>query len=241
MSADDASSRWRPACGADLPACLRIVLWRVPGLFIVKKPPGPSSFDMVRKARRELGVKKIGHAGTLDPLAQGVLLLGVGRGTKLLTSVEGLDKSYRAGLRLGVRTDTYDATGKVMEERDASGVTEETLSAVLARFTGETEQVPPMYSAIKKDGRRLYKLAREGVEVRREPRRVRIDRLELVEFSSPDAVIELDCAKGTYVRSLIEDVGRALGVGAHMTSLTRTRVGPFRIEDARPPGWLLGR
>ena len=221
-----------------------MMLWRVPGLFIVRKPPGPSSFDVIRKARRELGTKKIGHAGTLDPLAEGVLILGVGRATKLLTALVGLDKSYRAGLRLGVRTDTYDSTGRVVEECDASlvrEVNEEKLREALARFRGETEQVPPMYSALKRDGRPLYRLAREGVEVERKPRRVRIDRLELVDFSPPDVVIELDCSKGTYVRSLVEDVGRALGVGAHMTALVRTRVGPFTIEQARPPGWLLGR
>ncbi len=217
-----------------------MVLWRVPGLFIVNKPSGISSFDVIRRARYELGVKKIGHAGTLDPLAEGVLVLGVARATKLLTMLIGSTKSYRARLRLGVRTDTCDSTGRIIEERDASGVTEEGFGDALARFTGGIEQTPPMFSALKKDGRPLYKFAREGIEVERKPRRVRVDRLEIVDFSPPDATVDLDCSKGTYVRSLIEDIGLALGVGAHMTALVRTRVGPFRIEDARPPDGLLG-
>ncbi len=222
-----------------------MTLWRVPGLFIVNKPSGPSSFDVVRAARRELGVKKIGHAGTLDPLAEGVLVLGAGRATKLLSCLSGLDKSYRARLRFGVRTDTFDTTGRVIEERDASGLTEERVRSCLARFRGVTRQVPPMHSALKRDGQPLYRLARRGIEVERAPRRVEISRLELVEFSPeaehrpPEATIEIDCSKGTYVRSLVEDLGRALGTGAVMTALTGTRGGPFRIEEARAPGRLL--
>jgi tRNA pseudouridine55 synthase len=214
-------------------------LWRVPGLFVVRKPVGISSFGVIRRARRELDIRKIGHAGTLDPLAEGVLVLGVGKATKLLTGLEGADKSYRATLRLGVRTDTYDSTGRVLEERDPSGVTEEALSDALSRFRGEIQQVPPMFSAIKKDGETLYKLARRGIEVEREPRRVIVSRLELVDFSHPLATIDLDCSKGTYVRSLVEDIGLALGVGANMTALVRTRVGPFGIEMARELGSLL--
>ncbi len=236
---------WRPACSCELPACLRMTLWRVPGLFIVNKPPGPSSFDVVRAARLELGVRKIGHAGTLDPIADGVLVLGVGRATKLLSVLSGLDKSYRAGVRFGVRTDTFDTTGRVLEERDSSGLTGERVREALDRFRGVTSQVPPMHSALKRDGRPLYKLAREGIEVEREPRRVEITRLELVEFARPgggekaSATLEIDCSKGTYVRSLVEDIGQALGTGAVMTALTRTRVGPFGIDMARRPGELL--
>jgi len=222
-----------------VPACLRMWLWRVPGLFVVNKPAGVSSFGAIRHARKELGIRKIGHAGTLDPLAEGVLVLGVGKATKLLASLEGADKSYRATLRLGVRTDTYDSTGRVTEERDPGGVTEEALLDALASFRGEIEQVPPMFSAIKKDGETLYKLARKGIEVERPSRRVTIPRLELVEFASPVATIDLDCSKGTYVRSLVDDIGRALGVGAHMTALVRTRVGPFGIDMARSLGELL--
>ena len=214
-------------------------LGRVPGIFFLNTAAGVSSLGVVRAARRELGIRKIGHAGTLDPLAEGVLVLGVGRGTKLLTWLADADKSYRATLRLGKRTDTYDSTGKVVEERDPSGVTEEDLALALGRFRGETEQVPPMFSALKRNGRPLYALAREGVEVERKPRRVVIPRLELAAFSPPHATIDLDCSKGTYVRSLIEDIGLALGVGAHMTALVRTRVGPFPIEMARPLGSLV--
>jgi tRNA pseudouridine55 synthase len=233
------SAEKQPACGAVPPACLRMWLWRVPGMFVVHKPPGISSFGVIRLARKELGIRKIGHAGTLDPLAEGVLVLGVGKATKLLTSLEGAGKSYRATLRLGVRTDTYDSTGRVVDEREPSGVTAEAFSETLDRFRGEIEQVPPMYSAIKKDGVTLYKLARQGVEVEREARRVTVSRLELVEFAQPSATIDVDCSKGTYIRSLVDDIGRALGVGAHMTALVRTRVGPFAIGMARPPGELL--
>ncbi len=228
-----------PACGVTPPACLRMWLWRVPGMFVVRKPAGISSFGVIRLARKELGIRKIGHAGTLDPLAEGVLVLGVGKATKLLTSLEGADKSYRATLRLGVRTDTYDSTGRILEERDPSGVTADAFAEALPPFRGEIEQVPPMFSAIKKDGVTLYKLARQGVEVEREARRVTVSKLELVEFTPPSATIAIDCSKGTYVRSLIEDIGRALCVGAHMTALVRTRVGPFGIDMARPPGELL--
>ncbi len=215
-----------------------MALWRRGGLFIVNKPAGPSSFDVIRIARRELGVRKIGHAGTLDPMAEGVLVLGVGRGTKLLGLLSGLGKSYRVRLRLGVRTDTFDRTGKVVEERDASGVTEADLGAALARFRGAVEQVPPMYSALKRDGVPLYKLARNGLEVERSPRPVEITRLDLVEFAPPEAALDVDCSKGTYIRSLVDDIGRALGVGAVMTELMRTRVGPFTLDEARPPGDL---
>jgi tRNA pseudouridine55 synthase len=228
-----------PACSSAVPACLRMWLWRVPGLFVVRKPMGISSFGVIRLARRELGIKKIGHAGTLDPLAEGVLVLGVGKATKLLTSLEGADKSYRATFRLGARTNTYDSTGKVTEERDPSGVTEDALAESLSCFRGETQQVPPMFSAIKKDGETLYKLARKGIEVEREPRRVTISKLELIEFAPPCATIDMDCSKGTYVRSLVDDIGQTLGVGAHMTALVRTRVGFFSIDMARAPGELL--
>ena len=270
-------SAWRHACPVnckvEMPACLRMMLWRVPGLYIVTKPSGPSSFDVIRAARREFGVRKIGHAGTLDPLAEGVLVLGVGRATRLLSVLSGLDKSYRASVRFGVRTDTFDTTGRVLEERDVLNLTEERVREALAGFRGFIEQLPPMYSALKKDGQPLYKLARRGIEVEREPRSVEITRLELVEFSMgtrrtdccrglrrgtprgslkrasvvsplpndrPEATLEVDCSKGTYVRSLVEDIGQALGTGAVMTALVRTRVGPFGIEMARQLGGLAG-
>jgi tRNA pseudouridine55 synthase len=242
----DSMTAWRPACARELAACLRMWLWRVPGLFVVNKPSGPSSFDVIRAARRELGVRKIGHSGTLDPLAGGVLILGAGKATRVLSVLSGLDKSYRAGVRFGVRTDTFDTTGRVLEERDASGLTGERVGEALAGFRGAVDQVPPMHSALKKDGQPLYKLARKGIEVTRKPRRIEIARLELVGFSRdaedgrPEAELEIDCSKGTYIRALVDDLGRALGTGAVMTALVRTRVGPFGIETAREPGRLLG-
>jgi tRNA pseudouridine55 synthase len=245
------SGSLRPACGKARPACVDLVLWGAPGIFVVKKPRGPSSFDMIRAARRELGIRKIGHAGTLDPLAEGVLVLGAGRGTKLLAFFAGADKSYRVVMRLGVRTDSFDITGKVVEESDPSGVKKEDLRRALDRFRGEIEQVPPMWSALKHRGRPLYRLARKGVEVERRPRRVEIARLELERFSRPacavpgtaarpEAELSLDCSKGTYVRSLVDDIGRTLGCGAVVARLVRTRVGPFTLEEAREPGGLTG-
>jgi tRNA pseudouridine55 synthase len=225
-------------------------MWGAPGVFVVKKPRGPSSFDVIRMARCELGLRKIGHAGTLDPLAEGVLVLGAGRGTKLLPLFSGADKSYRVVMRLGARTDSFDVTGKVVEESDPSGVTEEALRTAIEGFRGEIEQVPPMWSALKHKGRPLYRLARKGVEVAREPRSVAIRRLELEGFTPseasakkgarPEATFFVECSKGTYVRSLVDDVGRALGCGAVVARLVRTRVGPFTLDEAREPGGLAG-
>lgn len=216
-------------------------MWRVPGIFVVDKPRGPSSFGIVSAARRELGVKKIGHAGTLDPIASGVLVLGVGRGTRLLSLFSGMDKSYRAQMLLGQRTDTMDTTGTILDTRDAASISRGAFVAALDAFRGEIDQMPPMFSALKHGGRPLYKLAREGVDVERASRRIRIDRLEVLQFDNPRVVVEVDCSKGTYIRSLVDDLGRALGCGAVMSELVRTRVGPFRIEDACPPGQLRGR
>jgi len=216
-----------------------MALWRLDGLFIVNKPSGPTSFDVIRAARREIGVRKIGHAGTLDPIAEGVLVLGVGRGTKLLALCSGMDKSYLVRLRLGVRTDTRDAAGRVIDERDASGVSPDDLSRALEGFRGIISQTPPMFSAVRHAGQRLYEFARQGVEVERAARTVEISRLVLVDCAPPEATLEVDCSKGTYVRSLVDDLGARLGVGAVMTALVRTRVGPFSITEARPPGRLV--
>jgi tRNA pseudouridine55 synthase len=219
-----------------------MALWRRDGLFVVMKPPGPSSFDVVRSSRRELGVRKIGHAGTLDPMAEGVLVLGVGRGTKLLAALTGLGKSYRFRMRLGVSTDTLDAQGRIVEERDASSVTAEDVARALPAFRGRILQVPPMASALKRGGVPLYRLARRGIQVEREPREVEVARLELLDFAPgarAEAELDLDCSAGTYVRSLAGDVGAALGVGACVVRLVRTRVGPFTIDEARRPGELL--
>jgi len=221
---------WSSASDEDF----RSLLNRVPGIWAVDKPGGPggpTSHDIVERARRVFRVRRIGHAGTLDPLASGLLLLLVGRATRLMSRLERFGKSYDLTLRLGLRTDSYDVTGAVVEEREVRA-TEEERAAARGRFRGEILQVPPMFSALTRGGRPLYELARRGETVEREPRRVVVSRLDLVGFSPPEARLSLDCSKGTYVRSLAEDLGRELGCGAAVAGLRRTRVGPFTLEDA---------
>lgn len=228
---------WAPNCDKSLPACIEMFLWKLPsGIFIVNKQAGPSSFGVVRSARRQLNLKKIGHAGTLDPMATGVLVLATNKATKLLGFLEKADKSYRAELTLGEQRDSYDSTGNITESKDASHLTPEIIEQALDKFRGNIEQLPPMHSAIKVDGVRLYKLARKGVTVKRKIRNVTISHLKLLEFTpgcKPIASIDITCSKGTYIRSLIHDIGSELGVGAHMSALVRTRVGPFGISIAR--------
>lgn len=207
------------------------------GVLVVDKPVGITSHDVVDEVRAIFRMRKVGHTGTLDPPASGVLPLCLGRATKISRFLMDLDKEYVATVRFGVETTTQDSTGEVVAERDASGLTEEALRAVLPRFQGHIEQIPPMVSAIRKDGVRLYELARQGVEVPREPRRVFVKELELLEFSPPTARLRVVCSKGTYVRTLCADIGKALGVGAHQSALVRTRCGAFRLEDA----WQLER
>lgn len=198
-----------------------------------------SSAAAVDLVKKRLGVRRAGHGGTLDPIATGVLPICLGEATKLAAYLLADDKEYVAEAVLGVETDTLDRTGTVTSTRPADHVTREQVEAVLAAHTGEIDQVPPMYSAIKRGGVRLYERARAGEEVEREPRRVRIDRLELVGFSPgaeadarPRIQLAIACSKGTYVRSLIADIGRALGCGAHMAELRRTRSGVFTIAMA---------
>jgi tRNA pseudouridine55 synthase len=202
------------------------------GFLIVDKPAGVTSFSMVALVRRLTGVRRVGHAGTLDPLATGVLPVAVGRATRLIEYLDDAPKRYLAGVRLGVATDTYDAEGAVTSEADASAVTAEQLGEVLGEFVGEIDQRPPAYSALKLAGRPLYKYAREGTAVDIAPRRVRIDAIELRSFSGGIAEIDVRCGKGTYIRSLAHDVGQRLGCGAHLVSLRRTASGGFGIEDA---------
>ncbi|AYF98866.1 tRNA pseudouridine(55) synthase TruB [Protaetiibacter intestinalis] len=206
------------------------------GVLLVDKPQGVTSHDVVARARRILGTRKVGHAGTLDPMATGLLLLGVDSATRLLTYLVGLDKEYTATIRLGVATDTDDADGTPISEADASGVTDAAVAAGIAALTGELEQVPSSYSAIKVDGRRAYDLARAGEEVTLAARRVVIRSFELLATRRAGTAVELDvrveCSSGTYIRSLARDLGAGLGVGGHLTALRRTRVGPFRIDDA---------
>lgn len=205
------------------------------GLCVVDKPAGWTSHDVVAKARGLLGTRKVGHSGTLDPMATGVLVLGVGRATRLLTFLSGLDKTYEATIRLGVETSTLDAEGEVTAVHDMTGLDADRVRAAAAALTGPIQQVPPMVSAIKVGGRRLHELAREGVEIEREPRPVVVHRFELEPTDDPLVWrATVACSSGTYVRVLAADLGRALGGGAHLTALRRTAVGPFLVEEARP-------
>ena len=207
----------------------------VEGVLVVDKPAGMTSHDVVDEARRKLGTKKVGHAGTLDPDATGVLVLGVGRATRLLSFSQVAPKRYRARVRFGVTTSTQDASGEVLEERVAS-FTEHELISTLAKLTGEIEQVPPMVSAVKIGGERLYKKARRGEEIERRPRSVTIYSLELVDLDATNETAELEvvCSAGTYVRTLAHDIGEVLGCGAHLAALRRTASGGFTESDAIP-------
>lgn len=207
------------------------------GILNLNKPPGPTSHDVVDRVRRILRERRVGHAGTLDPMASGVLVVGVGKATRVLEYLQDLPKVYRAALRLGVETDTQDLTGAVVREADAAGVTEADVGAALESFRGEILQVPPMYSAVKRGGFKLYDLARRGETVDREPRRVTLYRLELLRFlpgRHPEVELRVECSAGTYIRTLGHDLGRALGVGAALSVLVREAVGPFRLEDSIP-------
>jgi tRNA pseudouridine55 synthase len=204
------------------------------GIVVVDKPAGMTSAQVVAAARKRIGTSRIGHTGTLDPLATGVLPLCLGEGTKLASYLLADDKGYDAELELGVETDTYDAEGEVLARAPerAAAVTEADVRAALARFTGDLAQVPPMFSALKLGGRRLHELARDGVEIVRQPRPVTIHRLALLSFTPPRLRVAVDCSKGTYVRTLVADLGQALGCGAHLTALRRTRSGVFTLEHA---------
>jgi len=209
----------------------------VNGIINVLKPPGMTSHDVVNFIRRTLRIKKAGHTGTLDPGAAGVLVVCLGRSTRIARFITEGDKEYRAEITFGVVTSTGDSSGEVTDERDASLLTEEAVRASLSAFTGEIDQVPPMVSAIKWHGKRLYELARAGLEVERRARTVKIQNLEYIGGAGwggprPVALIHLTCSKGTYVRSLCEDIGNYLGYGAHMSFLVRTRVGAFSISDS---------
>jgi tRNA pseudouridine55 synthase len=203
----------------------------VHGVLVIDKPAGMSSAAAVERVRQGLGIARAGHGGTLDPLATGVLAICVGAGTKLAQFLLADDKAYLAEGVLGVETDTLDRTGRVVAEHPVA-VSREALVAALAAHTGEQTQIPPMYSAIKQGGVRLYDRARAGEEVDRAPRRIRIDRLELLAFEPPRFRIEVACSKGTYIRSLVADLGRAVSAGAHLAELRRTRSGRFTIDQA---------
>lgn len=207
------------------------------GLVVVDKPGGMTSHDVVGRCRRLFGTRKVGHAGTLDPMATGVLVVGVERATKILGLLTTTDKSYSATIRLGQTTSTEDAEGELLQSVPASEVTDEQIESAIAPWCGEIEQIPSSVSAIRVDGKRAYQLAREGQSVELKPRRVRIDRFEVRDVRRRDGVVdvdvEVDCSSGTYIRALARDVGAALGVGGHLTALRRTRVGAFGLEQAR--------
>lgn len=204
----------------------------VDGVLNINKEAGWTSHDIVAKVRHLLGGVKVGHAGTLDPMATGVLPVLVGRATRLAEYLVEWDKEYEAVLRLGEITDTQDAGGTVLERRSIEDVTPEGIYAAVARFRGPLEQIPPMYSAVKVGGVPLYKAARAGKTIAREPRAVLLHVLEVVAIRGQDVTLRVVCSKGTYVRTLCADIGEALGVGGHLRSLVRTRVGPFSLDQA---------
>jgi tRNA pseudouridine55 synthase len=206
----------------------------VEGLLLVDKPAGVTSHDVVDRVRRTLGTKKVGHAGTLDPMATGLLLLGVGRATRLLRFLGDLAKTYEGSLRLGVDTDTLDAGGDVIREASVD-VTEEQVADAMRSLVGESLQRPPAYSAVKVGGRKLYEAARAGEHLEAEPRAIRVDAFDLLSFDLPDVTFRVICSGGTYVRVLAADVGGAVSTGAHLTALRRTAIGPYRAEDAVMP------
>jgi tRNA pseudouridine55 synthase len=207
-----------------------VAMPEVHGVLNINKPAGMTSHDVVDAVRKTLGVRRVGHTGTLDPQATGVLPLCVGRATRIAQYLTQADKEYVMTLCLGVTTDTLDATGKVTARVEEVRVGREELVAVLARFVGEIRQVPPLFSAKKVRGERLYRLARRGEQVEREPVTVRVHALELLEFALPYATLRMSCSKGTYARSLCDDIGRALHCGGHLHALTRTRSGRFTMD-----------
>ncbi len=204
----------------------------VEGIILVNKPAGLTSHDVVKRLRQASGWKKIGHFGTLDPLATGLLLLGIGRATRLFPVLSRLPKVYRATIRLGMATDTYDAEGNALSPPSSEFPSKEELLRLVEEFEGEKEQLPPPYSAKKYRGRPLYRLARRGQPVPLKPIKVIIYRLDLLDYTPPDLIIELVCSSGTYVRSLAHELGQKAGCGAHLFRLTRLSIGPFSLNNA---------
>lgn len=204
------------------------------GVLVVDKPKGITSFDVVREVRRAVGVKKVGHTGTLDPMATGVLPVCIGDGTKIAQFITEATKAYDATVKLGATTDTLDAEGKVLETRPVPPMTREVIEAALQKFRGTFAQIPPMYSAVKIGGKRLYELARAGEEVERAARQVIVFELTLRDFSADEIQLSVTCSKGFFVRTLAAELGQALGCGAHLCALRRTHSGPFTLAQAMP-------
>lgn len=206
----------------------------IDGAILVDKPAGPTSHDVVDAIRRKFGIKKVGHCGTLDPNATGLLIIVLGRGTKLSERLMGDDKVYEGTIKFGESTDSHDADGELTGSMPVMPMTLEQLNEEAATFIGDQMQVPPMVSAIKKGGVPLYKLARKGIEVEREPRLIHIYNFRFTEYSEPLGKFSVACTKGTYIRSLAHDLGQKLGCGAHLTALRRSASGKFDVADALP-------
>ena len=201
------------------------------GIIVLNKPKGKTSHDMVSFLRRVTGIKKIGHTGTLDPDATGVLPMCIGKATKAADMLTDSDKAYRTQLILGATTDTQDASGNILTTSEAE-VTEEQIKETVSKYIGEISQIPPMFSAIKKDGKKLYELARRGISVEREPRKVTIYDIKIIEIAENTVTLDVACSKGTYIRTLCEDIGKALGCGAYMNTLVRTKSAGFTLAGS---------
>lgn len=201
-------------------------------VFLIDKPIEWTSFDVVRKVRNSLKIKKVGHAGTLDPLATGLLIVCAGKKTKSIDIYMGQEKEYTGTFVLGKTTESFDREREIIEVADPSHLSLENVKSVIAELTGNILQIPPMHSAIKVDGKRVYESARKGIEVKMEPRPVTVSEFEITRFELPEIDFRIVCSKGTYIRSLARDLGEKLAVGAYMSALTRTRIGEFRLEDA---------
>ena len=202
------------------------------GILNIDKPYGMTSMQVVRRIKRAGSFKRVGHAGTLDPIATGVVPVCFGPATRVMEYLLDGAKRYCGEIHLGVSTDTYDAMGQVVAESDASNITSDYVRTALSPFQGEILQVPPMYSALKRDGKRLYELARKGIEVEREPRPVSVYGIEMTGWKPPVATVKVDCGRGFYMRSLAHDVGQMLGCGGHLKSLVRIKTGPFHLDEA---------
>ena len=202
------------------------------GILNINKPSGQTSFRIVAMVKRWSGERRVGHAGTLDPTATGVLPVCLGRGTRLIEFLVDAAKTYQAQIELGTATDTYDDSGQITHKGDPSGINQGQLESALDMFRGPIQQTPPMYSAVKHRGRPLYELARAGIQVERKSRPAIIHRLELISWQPPVVTVEVECSKGTYIRSLAHDLGQSLGCGAHLKNLIRTRCGLFDIKDS---------
>lgn len=201
-------------------------------MILIDKPIGWTSFDVVNKLRYKLKIKKIGHAGTLDPLASGLLILCTGKMTKRIDEFQAQEKEYTGKFIIGQSTPSHDLETEVSESKDISSVTEEQIYLAAKKLTGVIQQIPPLHSAIKVDGKRAYKLARKGSDLELKPREVTISQFEITSIQKPEIHFRIVCSKGTYIRSLARDFGNNLGVGAYLTGLCRTRIGEFKLEDA---------